>query len=197
MAWTALCPNGHFYSGFSGGAPSCYECDLPPAREIACPHLMGQNEDKCDCATIILEPPVEVVPKGSERAECAGELQVLVDTFWKESGWKPLAFEALAAKWRKAPAKPPEATRSDMARVDFMGLASEVFGEKPPEAGHCEHEWLYGYACTDLEGCAFIVRLADREDADEEHDEHRKTYTGCRGTLVKVHGPDPGIRREP
>lgn len=33
-SWSAVCPNGHFYGNFSGGADDCYTCNTSPIMEV-------------------------------------------------------------------------------------------------------------------------------------------------------------------
>lgn len=55
-AWFAKCPDGHVYSGFSGGADDCYECRKPPAIEIECQHLWDLTSP-CNCREEIAKLP--------------------------------------------------------------------------------------------------------------------------------------------
>ena len=51
--WYAVCPNGHEYDNFSGGADPCYECGEEPAVVVDCPHWA--TEEPCNCRQVAKE----------------------------------------------------------------------------------------------------------------------------------------------
>lgn len=79
--WFALCPEGHRYGNFSGGADPCYTCGKEPVDVIDCMH--DYEGEKCDCMAQLTPP---------DSSECdlspIHSRQEVEDFWWSEAGVK-------------------------------------------------------------------------------------------------------------